>query len=145
MLYIQADQECPVFIELRGLLSKTAGLVDLLRDALLPFVDRIQIAFVYGSIARAEETSVSDIDLLIVGQVGLREIAPGLREAQKQTSREVNPKLYRFQELAKRLAAREHFALSVLDKPKLFVIGSQNDLDHVTGRKSPDGRAIEQG
>jgi predicted nucleotidyltransferase len=135
MLYIQADRECPVYLELRGLLSKTAGLVDLLRDALMPFVDRIELSFVFGSVARAEETSTSDIDLFIVGEVGLRELAPALQESQKLTGREVNPKLYRVPELAKRVAARDHFVLNVLDKPKLFIVGSQNELDHLTERK----------
>jgi predicted nucleotidyltransferase len=144
MLFIQANRESPVFPELRGLLSKTAGLVDLLRDALGTFADRIQVCFVYGSVARAEETSLSDIDLMIVGQVGLREIAPSLQDAQKRISREVNPKLYTLQELVKRAAARDHFVLSVLNKPKLFVIGSQDELDHLIGRKPRDGRAVEQ-
>src|SRR5665213_3762337 len=70
MLYVQADPDCPVFLELRGLLSKTAGLLDLLRNALMPFADRIEFSFVFGSVARAEEVSASDIDLLIVGEVG---------------------------------------------------------------------------
>jgi predicted nucleotidyltransferase len=142
MHYVQADRDCPVFLELRGLLSKTVGLVDLLRDALTPFADRIEIAFVFGSVARAEEISVSDIDLLIVGEVGLRELAPVLQEAQKQTSREVNPKIYRLAEFAKRVAARDHFMLNVLDKPKLFIVGSQHELDDIAERKPDGGRAV---
>jgi predicted nucleotidyltransferase len=144
MVFVQADQECPVFLELRGLLSKTAGLVDLLRDSLSPVVDRIEVSFVFGSVARAEEMSASDIDLFIVGDVGLREIAPALQEAQKRVGREVNPKLFRRQELASRLAARDHFVLNVFDKPKLFIVGSQYELDHIAERKSRGGRAVEQ-
>ncbi|HZK80488.1 MAG TPA: nucleotidyltransferase domain-containing protein [Humisphaera sp.] len=144
MVYVQADRECPVFVELRGLLSKTAGLVDLLRDALTPFIDRIEFSFVFGSVARAQETSVSDIDLFIIGEVGLREVAPALQEAQKLTGREVNPKLLRLPELAKRVAARDHFVLNVLDKPKLFIVGSQHELDDVTKRESHGGGAVEQ-
>ena len=143
MLHVQADQECPVFPELRGLLAKTAGLVDLLRDALQPFADRISLAFVYGSVARAEEVSASDVDLFIVGTVGLFDIAPPLRNAQRRLGREVSPKIYPPQELAKRLASREHFVLSVLGKPKLFIFGTQDELDDVVGREAGGGGAIE--
>jgi DNA-binding transcriptional ArsR family regulator len=144
MRYFQADRDCPVFMELRGLLSKTAGLVDLLRSALDPFAQRIQLSFVYGSVARAEETTRSDIDLLIVGDVGLRDIAPGLQDAQARAGREVSPKVYHPGEFAKQLAARDHFLLSVLNKPKLFVLGSQHELDHIIERGQSNGRADEQ-
>jgi DNA-binding transcriptional ArsR family regulator len=144
MLYVQADPECPVFLELRGLLSKTVGLVDLLREALKPFVKQIQCSFVYGSIARAEEISASDIDLFIIGKVSLRDIAVAMQDAQKKTGREVNPTVYQLEEFARRLAARDHFVLSVLDKPKLFVIGTQRELDQITKPKSGGGGANKQ-
>jgi predicted nucleotidyltransferase len=128
---------------LRGLLAKTAGLVDLLRDALQPFADRIPLAFVYGSVARAEEVSASDVDLFIVGTVGLFDIAPPLRDAQRRLGREISPKIYPPQELAKRLASREHFVLNVLGKPKLFIYGTQDELDDVVGREAGGGGAIE--
>jgi predicted nucleotidyltransferase len=144
MHFIQADRDCPVFLELRGLLSKTAGLVDVLRNSLLPAAERIVIAFVYGSVARAEETSISDIDLFVVGELGLQEIAPLVQIAQAQLGRDVNPKLYRPQELAKRLELQEHFVLSVLHKPKLFVVGSQDELDQLTKRKPSNGRNVQQ-
>ena len=109
MRFIQADQESPVFLELRGLLSKTAGLVDLLRNALSPFDDRIKICMVFGSVARAEETSLSDVDLFIVGDVDLQDIASPLQECQKKLAREINPKIFRADELAKRVASKESY------------------------------------
>jgi DNA-binding transcriptional ArsR family regulator len=136
MHFIQADQESPVFPELRGLLAKTAGLIDLLRNALLPFEHRIEICFVFGSLARATETSGSDLDLFIVGETGLEKIAPALEGCQKQLAREVNPRLFRADELARRVGSRDHFVLSVLNKPKLFVIGSQDELDRLIERKA---------
>jgi predicted nucleotidyltransferase len=139
MHFIQADQQSPVFPELRGLLSKTAGLVDLLRNALSPFESRIKICIVFGSVARAEETSLSDVDLFIVGDVELQEIASPLQACQKQLAREVNPKLFQPNEFAKRVASKDHFVLSVLSKPKLFVIGSQNELDRLVERKARRG------
>jgi DNA-binding transcriptional ArsR family regulator len=141
MVFIQADVECPIFPELHGLLSKTAGLVDVLRGALTPFLDQIQVAFVYGSIARAQETST--IDLFIIGEVGLRELAGAVHEAQLKIGREVSPRIYQPQEIAKRLAAHDHFVLSVLTKPKLFVLGTQRELDQFDQRQPSDRRTVE--
>ncbi len=128
MVYFQADTDCPVYPELQGLLTKTAGLVDVLRNALNSLTNRITTCFVYGSIARHDETTASDVDLLLVGQLGLADIALPLRRAQESIGREINPKLYRPEEFAKRLAANDHFLKSILKKPKLFVIGTERDL-----------------
>lgn len=136
MVYFQADPNCPVLPELQGLLSKTSGLLDVLRAALDPVTEQVMCAFVYGSIARSQELSGSDVDLLIVAEVGLKEIAPLLSAAQEKLGREVNPKLYRRAEFAKRLAAKDHFLVSVLQQPKLFVIGNERELEQVAGRKA---------
>jgi uncharacterized protein len=141
MRFVQADRESPVFLELRGLLSKTAGLVDLLCNALSPFDNRITICFVFGSVARAEQTSLSDIDLFIVGDVDLQDIASPLQDCQKQLAREVNPKIFRADELAKRVASKDHFVRSVLSKAKLFVIGTQDELDRLIEGKPRRGDA----
>lgn len=143
MVFVQADTDSPVFAELQGLLFKTAGLADVLRKALSPFLERIQVAFVYGSVARAQESSRSDIDLFIIGDVGLRDVAAAVQDAQAQVGREVNPKIYRREEIAKRLAVADHFVSSVLGKPKLFVVGAQRELDQITERQPSDGRAVE--
>src|SRR5437868_10197031 len=70
-VYFQAATESPIFQELQGLILKTAGLADVIRDALKPLANRIQWAFVYGSVARSQEHSASDVDLMIIGHVGL--------------------------------------------------------------------------
>lgn len=139
MVFVQADTDSPVFAELQGLLFKTAGLADVLRNALSPFLDRIQVAFVYGSVARAQESSRSDIDLFIIGEVGLRDLAGAVHDAQTKVGREVSPKIYRPEEIAKRLAVADHFVSSVLGKPKLFVVGTQRELDQITERQPGDG------
>src|SRR5207245_9892775 len=79
-VYFQPDPDCPFLPELRGLMTKTAGLLDVLREALAPFASSIRWAFVYGSIARSAERSSSDVDLMVIGQVGLAEIAPAIRK-----------------------------------------------------------------
>ncbi len=141
MIYYQADAENPVFPDLQGLFAKTAGLADVLRDALHPVHNRVHFSFVYGSIARNEETPISDIDLLIVGDIGLKDISAAVRHTQERLGREVNPKVYRPGEFAKRVGARDHFLLSVLQKPKLFVIGTKRELDEAIEGKAGDARA----
>ena len=133
MTYFQANEESPVYPELRGLMLKTAGLVDVLAEALAPLTEEIRIAFVYGSIASGTEESASDVDLLLVGILAPVDLVLPLRGANDRLSRDIHPKLYTPAEFAKRRAARDHFLARVLEKPKLFVIGSDDELDKITG------------
>jgi len=107
---------------------KTAGLVDVLRELLEPFTNRIDWAFVYGSIARSEELASSDVDLMIIGRVGLADIAPALRLADKCLNRPVNPTVYSREEFATKLAAGQAFLHAVLDGAKLFILGDSHEL-----------------
>ncbi len=130
-VFYQANQESPVFAELRGLVLKTAGVADVLREALADLAGRIEVAFVYGSIAEGTDRSDSDVDLMIIGEVGLRALGPVLRPAQETLDREVNPVTMTPQELADRVAHSEHFVQTVLPGPKIFLIGDENDLNRL--------------
>ena len=126
-VFYVANRRCPVFDELAGLLRKTAGLVDVLRGALLPFSDRIEQAFVYGSMAVGDEHAHSDVDVMIVGILSFGEVVEALAPAQTALRREVNPTLFTPQEfVAKRLDA-ESFAAKVWQWPKLWLIGDGNE------------------
>lgn len=144
-VYFQADRTCPVFGELSGLMAKTAGLVDVLREALTPLRPRIRIAFVHGSVARGTEGSSSDVDLLLVGTVSLAQVAPVLRRAEMRLGRPVNVTLYSPGELGTKLAAGHHYLRSVLGAERLLVIGHESDLEAIVGagkgRASHDQRA----
>jgi predicted nucleotidyltransferase len=137
--YFQANEQCPVFPELRGLLIKTSGLVDVLRDELSPAGSKIKVVAVYGSIAGGTETSGSDIDLLVIGSVKMIELVPLLERVAGKLRRPVNPTLYTSGEFAEK-ARSSHFVQSVLGKPLLFVIGMKGDLETITGRKPRRGR-----
>jgi predicted nucleotidyltransferase len=90
--YYQANPNCPVFDELRGLVRKTSGLVSLLRAGLASIAGRIQVAFVYGSFAADHERAGSDVDVLVAGSgLSLRGTVNALREAEREVRREVNP------------------------------------------------------
>jgi DNA-binding transcriptional ArsR family regulator len=128
MAYYQANTDSPLFPELRGLFLKTAGLVDVLADALEPLNEKLRIAFVYGSIASGDEQSDSDIDLMVLGTISPLELALPLRKARELLGREINPTIYSPAEFDIKRRAQDHFLTHVLDKPKLFVLGNQNDL-----------------
>lgn len=134
-VYFEVDPQCPFLSELQGIIAKTVGLVDVLRDALQPFSTRIIAAFVYGSVARSRERSSSDVDLMVIGTVGLSDIAPTLKQAEERLGRPVNATVYAIGEFAKKLATGHYFVRSVLDKEKLFVLGSEHDLEKAASRR----------
>lgn len=127
-VYFRANTVCPVFPELHGILVKTVGLVEILREAVAPFADRICLAFIYGSMARAAEHTASDIDLMIVGTIGLADLAPTLQALEQRLARPVNATLYTPDEWAAKIYAGHHFLLTVLDDEKLFIIGTSDDV-----------------
>jgi DNA-binding transcriptional ArsR family regulator len=133
MAYYQANADSPLFADLRGLMLKTAGLVDVLAEALKPLTAKLRVVFVYGSIASSKEQSDSDIDLMVVGSVAPAELALPLRNARGLLARDINPTIYTLAEFNKKRMAKDHFLTRVLDKPKLFVIGSKNELGEVAG------------
>jgi predicted nucleotidyltransferase len=133
MAYYQANADSPLFPDLRGLLLKTAGLVDVLADTLKPLAAKLRLVFVYGSIASGSEQSDSDIDLMVVGTLSPAELALPLRHARELLGREINPTVYTPAEFNRKRTAKDHFLTRVLDKPKLFVIGNRNELGKVAG------------
>ena len=133
MVYYQANRESPVFPDLRGLLLKTAGLVDVLAQALKPVIAKVATAFVYGSIAAGSEESDSDIDLMVVGQVAPEDLALPLRYARESLGREINPTVYSPAEFDRKRTANDPFLKQVLDKPRLIVLGNKDELGKVAG------------
>jgi predicted nucleotidyltransferase len=133
-VYFRANAQAPVFEELKGIVAKTFGVADILRDLLAPFARRIQVAFIYGSVARGEDTARSDIDLMIVGDVMLSELANTLHEAESKLERPVAPTIYEPQEFRDRVHAGQHFLSQVLKRPRLFVAGDEDELRRLAQR-----------
>jgi uncharacterized protein len=121
-----ANQANPVFAEIKSLVAKTVGLHDVLVEALSPLRRKIDLAFVYGSVARSSENEGSDIDLMIVGKLDFGTVVERLADAQKILNREINPTVYSVQEFASKI--RGNFLKTVLAEKKLFVIGDENVL-----------------
>lgn len=124
----QANAACPIYEDLRNILKKTAALADVLREALEPLADRIQAAFVYGSVARGDERAGSDLDLMIVGEAKFAQVVQALATAQETLRREINPNLYPIHEFRAKVAAGDPFLKRVLADKKIFLIGDAHDL-----------------
>ena len=127
--HYQANPASPVFAELRGLMVKTAGVADVLRDALKPVAKRVNLAFVYGSVAKGEDTATSDIDLMIVSDtLTYADIFGRLEDAAERLGRRVNPTVYSPQEFSKRIKQDNAFVTRVLQQPKLWLFGEQRAI-----------------
>ena len=131
-LYYRANREHPLYLDIRNLVLKTNGLADVIKLALRQNAS-IHIAFVFGSIARHEETTESDVDLMVIGQLSLRKLTGMLAGVSEKIGREINPHVFSVDEFAKRKARKEHFITQVLEAPKIFIIGNANDLEAMAG------------
>lgn len=125
-LYYRACEEHPLYPEIHNLVLKTSGLSSVLREALESAP--IQAAFVFGSVAAGEEAARSDIDLMVIGSISLRELSKCLAGVAERLGREINSHVLEPGEFIRRRRARDHFVTSIMRGPKLFVIGNERDL-----------------
>ena len=128
-VHFQANRDATIFPELQALLLKTAGLVDVLREALAPLGDQIRVAFVFGSAARGELRGDSDIDLFVIGDAAFDLVAPALIPPEERLGRDVNPTVYPSDEFHAKVRDGHNFVTSVLREPRLYVIGDSNELE----------------
>jgi predicted nucleotidyltransferase len=133
--YFKANPDSPLFADLRGLLDKTSGLVPALKSTLTHFGDRIELAFLYGSIARGEEHSASDVDLMIVGTLKQIDLLPALRKLETRFRREVNVTLYSPEEFLRRQTAEDHFLHTVLKGKTIPLKGTVHELEETASRQ----------
>jgi DNA-binding transcriptional ArsR family regulator len=126
-LYYRANTEHPLYPEIRNLVLKTAGLVEIFKSVL----DRegVVVAFIFGSLASSKERSESDVDLMVIGTIGLRTLSSWLSGVSEQIAREINPHTLSVEEFRRRKQEGNLFLTNVLESPKLFIIGNQNDLE----------------
>lgn len=124
-LYYSANKEHPLYPEIRNIVLKTVGLVDILREA-LERSPSIAYAFVFGSIARGDENTQSDIDLMVIGDLGLRDVTAMLAGVPENIGREINTHVMTHEEFFNRKAQGEHFVTHVLEDSKIFIIGGEH-------------------
>jgi predicted nucleotidyltransferase len=124
-----ANRESPIFQELYQLILKTVGVLDPLREALIEYRPSIKSAFVYGSLAKGNDTAKSDIDVMIIGDgLAYNEVYSSLEKAEKTLARPVNPNLMATREWLKKLKSKSPFVTKILDQPKLFVFETEDEL-----------------
>jgi DNA-binding transcriptional ArsR family regulator len=124
----QPDAACSFLVDLQGLFAKTIGIADVLRETISPVMSGVEVAFIYGSVASRTERPGSDVDLLMIGDIRLADVAERLRDAEGSLGRAVNPILYSPWEYAAQLAAGSHFATALKEVPKIFLKGTDLDL-----------------
>lgn len=125
----KANSDSPLFSELRSIILKTSGMADVIKQALIPVIDDIQIAFIYGSVAKQEDTATSDIDLMLISDgLSYAEIFPLLEPCQSQLGRKINPTFYFAKEWSQKRDKQNNFVKKVLDQPKIFLIGTEDEL-----------------
>jgi len=122
-VWFQANPAAPVFAELQGLIAKSFGIAEIVRNALQPLADRLQAAFIYGSVARGEPNAASDVDVLIIGDVLLSDLAPHLDAAEAKLGRTISPTLIGAVEFQQRVKAKEHFVSAIMEGPKVWLVG----------------------
>lgn len=127
--HYQANPASPIHQELCGIVQKTFGLAGPLRDALQPFVENIQAAFIYGSVAKNQDSAASDIDLMIVSEtLAYADLYEKLANVESFLGRQINPTLYSQQQIQQRITADNAFVTRVLKQPKIWLIGDEHAI-----------------
>ena len=138
-VYYRGNTQHPAFEDIRQMLLKTVGIADPFREALEPLSGRIQVAFIYGSIARNQDTPDSDIDLFLIGDIRTKEVVKRLHPLVSTLRREINPVVFPLPELQSILTEgleSRPFIGRVLKEPKIWLIGNDHDLESLVGRKA---------
>lgn len=124
----QANRECPAFEELAGFFRKTAGLADVLRDALTPFANQVKLAFIFGSVAQGKEQVNSDIDVLLVGDIKFAGVVQILAPTQQRLGRQVNPVVMTKAEFLQKVQKSDRFISRIVKEPKILLIEASDEL-----------------
>jgi predicted nucleotidyltransferase len=128
----QANRQSPIFAELHGLVLKTVGLIEPLKKALRPYQPNIDVAFVYGSVAKGTDNAKSDIDLMIIGKdIAYSDIFAALQGAEKSLRRLIHPNLMTVGDWRQRRASKSAFVTKIAEQPKMFVVGTDNELQGI--------------
>ncbi|MCX5991385.1 MAG: nucleotidyltransferase domain-containing protein [Chloroflexi bacterium] len=135
-VYYRANKSCPIYAELKSIVTKTFGVADVLRQSLGPAARKIQVAFIFGSIASGAEQRTSDIDMMVIGKTTFSEIVSLISPSQKTLGREVNPVVYPTSEFKQKMRENHHFLKIVLEGDKIFLIGDEGELARLVEKRA---------
>lgn len=131
----RANLACPIYAELASIMRKTSGVAETLAHALAALESQIDVAFIFGSVARGAEQAGSDIDVMVIGSAGFADVVNHLYDAQTALGREINPKVFSPAEWRSGIAQQEPFLLNVQARPKIYLIGTEHDLAELIGNQ----------
>ncbi|MFQ6082286.1 MAG: nucleotidyltransferase domain-containing protein [Candidatus Aminicenantia bacterium] len=132
--YYMINKDFPIFLELKAIFLKTFGIGEALKKKLKKS-EEINFAFIYGSYAKNQENITSDIDLFIVGEITSRKLSSYLSKVKSEFNREINFSLYSLSEFKKKVKEKNHFILSILKEPKIFILGDEGDFKAIIGSR----------
>jgi len=136
-----ANRDCPVFEELASILRKTSGMVDVLATALMPLSEKIDSACIFGSVAQGQETTGSDVDVLLIGRVSFSDVAKAFYPCHEVLAREINPKVYSKEAWAELVSNDDGFAREIIAKTKMFIIGGNEEFEKASRYQLAGGHA----
>lgn len=126
--HYQADPDCPIYKELLSIVKKTFGISGTIQSALQPLADQIIWAFIFGSVASGKEGTDSDIDLLLIGEIGFADVVAKLYPLQEELGREINPKIYSQEEWMQMQTDKDAFVKELMAKPRMDVMGDGHEF-----------------
>lgn len=125
-IYYKVNKKCPIVEDLKNIFFKSVGIAEVLRDN---FKEKgIKVAFIYGSYAKGEESLLSDIDLMVIGDISSKELSSILSKPKKELMREINYVVFSLNEFINKAMRKDHFINSVLKDKKIYIIGSEDEL-----------------
>jgi predicted nucleotidyltransferase len=130
--YYSVNEGFPIYSELKSIVFKTQGIANSLRQNLKK-VGTIKFAFIYGSTAENTERMNSDIDLMVIGDVDIKELNSVVSKAESALIREVSYRVFTEEEIAKRRKEKDDFIMEVLKGKKIMLIGEEDELLKVVG------------
>lgn len=135
--HYRANQDSPIFEELRGLVSKTLGLAEPIRESLQPFASAIKTAFIYGSVAKGIDTARSDVDLIVIGdELNYSDLYTAAQSAEGKLRRKVNPLFLSPRDWRRKASNKGSVIAKINEAPKIFIMGSEKDLDPWANKNS---------
>jgi predicted nucleotidyltransferase len=126
--HYQANRAAAIFEELHGIVIKTVGLADVLRKAIQPLQERVDLAFIFGSVAQGKERITSDVDVMVIGDASFEDVVQAVYSTREALRREVNPVVMSMSEFSRKVLQGDRFVSRIVNEPKIFLKGGSDDL-----------------
>ena len=137
--HYQANRAAAIFEELHGIVIKTVGLADVLRKAIQPLQERVDLAFIFGSVAQGKERITSDVDVMVIGDASFEDVVQAVYSTREALRREVNPVVMSMSEFSRKVLQGDRFVSRIVNEPKIFLKGGSDDLGKLVADRPDQG------